>query len=226
MSPRTARIVATVVLGYSLAFLPALCAADDTPSPAKTRTPAPKATDWSHYAYVADVVGEIVKADNNKLTLRVTWFTTQTQGNGRPNLSGNHRNFHNPYAAAMHRPRVTVKQQHHDYELEFVPESLVRTKTLPPKLDENGKKVNYKQKELDEMRSPPGAPGYAGSVLDLAPGTIVEVIIIRDKTIPPAKATENDLRVKYAIVLGKDPNPPKDISNQKPDPKKNAKAKN
>ena len=224
MSPRAARVLSTVVLGYTLAFLPGLRADDETPSPSKKKEPAPKPTDWSKYAYVSDVVGEIVKADSNKLVLRVTWSTTQTSGGGRPNLSANHRNFHNPYAQMPRPPRVTVKQQHHDYELEFVPESLVRTKTLPPKFDDNGKKVNYKQKELDEIRAPSGAPGYAATVVDLVPGTIVEVIIIRDKSVPLAKATEGDLRVKYAIILGKDPNPPKDISNQKPAPK--AKAKN
>jgi hypothetical protein len=47
------------------------------------------------------------------------------------------------------------------------------------------------------------------------------VILIRDKSIPAAKATEDDLRIKYAIVLGKDPHPPKDIANaEKTDPKK------
>ena len=47
--------------------------------------------------------------------------------------------------------------------------------------------------------------GYASSPFELSPGTIVEVILIRDKTVPATKVTEDDLRVKYAIILGKDP---------------------
>ena len=55
---------------------------------------------------------------------------------------------------------------------------------------------------------------------DLTPGTIVEVVLIRDRTIPAAKATEDDLRIKYVVIQGRDPNPPKDITNPKTDPKK------
>jgi len=200
-------------LGYVLAFVPVLSAADP-----------PKGPDFSKYAYVADVVGEIVKADDKKLTLRVTWNVTQTQGGGgRPRLSGNNRNFHNPYAMRGNQPRVTVKQEHHDYELEYVPESVVRTKVLPPKLDEKGKRVNYTTKELEELRGPASLPAYAASTSDLTPGTIVDVVIIRDKSVPAAKATEDDLRVKWAVILSHDQNPPKDIAgskDSKADPKK------
>ena len=52
------------------------------------------------------------------------------------------------------------------------------------------------------MRGPPGAPGYAASLFDLAPGTIVEVVAMRDRKIPAAKATEDDLCAKYIIILG------------------------
>jgi len=225
MSPRVVRVLSTVALSYSLALLPVLSAeAADEPAPAKSLGDQ-KGIDWSNYVFVADAVGEIVKADNNKLVLRVTWFVTQNQPNKngqngnnqnrnrRPNLSGNHRNYRNPYAPNMNRPKTVTKEEHHDYELEFVPESLVRNKHLASKTDEKGLRVNYTQAELDEQRAPAGAPRYASSPAELVPGTIVEVIIIRDKRIPAAKQTENDLRVKYAVILGKDPNPPKDIIN-------------
>src|SRR5262249_52505314 len=157
-----------------------------------------------------EVVGEIVKADESKLTLRVTWYVPQNGNNNkRPPLhQANGNNVRNPYGQNKNRPNS--KEQHHDYELEFVPESLVRMKTLPPKLDENGKRVDYTQKEIDALRTPDGVPSYAASVADLTPGTIVDVRMVRDKSIPVAKMTEGDLRVKYAIILGKDPNPPKD----------------
>jgi hypothetical protein len=219
MSPRVPRVLSTVVLGYALALLPALSAADEPASTAPKSLGDQKGIDWSGYAFVADAVGEIVKADGNKLTLRITWYVDQVQANKggnnyrRPQLSRNHRNFRNPYASNMNRPKVVHKEMHHDYELEYVPETLIRTKHLTPKTDEKGLRVNYTQKELDEVRAPAGAPWYAASPTDLVPGTIVEVIIIRDRKIPVAKQTENDLRVKYAIILGKDPHPPKDIAN-------------
>jgi len=221
MLPRVTRAVCAVSLGYALLLVPVLCADDDEKTTDKTSAkPTPqKAPDWSKYTTVTDIVGEIVRADANKLVLRVTWLVPQNSGNNRPHLSGNHRNFHNPHAAHMTRP-PQLKEQHHDYELEFVPESLVRLKKLPPKTDETGKKVNYTTKELAELRAPDTVSGYAATVVDLVPGTIVDVTIVRDKSIPAAKATEDDLRVKYAMVLGKDPNPPKDIANQKTPPKK------
>ena len=219
MSPRVVRVISTVALGYTLALIPALCAADTTPSEPRPKSLGDqKLTDWSNYCYVADTVGEIVRADAGRLVLRVTWYETHAQANrgGRRNLSGNHRNFRNPYASNMNRPKNVTKEVHHDYELEFVTESLVRNKHLTPKAPGGGPAAQYTQAELDELRAPAGAPWYAASPADLTPGTIVEVIIIRDKHIRAENQKEDDLRVKYAIILGHDKNPPKDIANPTP----------
>jgi hypothetical protein len=233
MLRRVARTVCAVALGYTLTLLPGVCSADDketkpetkpdekseAKSPAKDLPPKP---DFSNYTRVNDVVGEIVKADDKKLTLRVTWFVPQGGNNNhRPPLHQSTHNYRNPYATNHNRPantKVNYKEQHHDYVIEFVPESLVRTKVLPPKTDDTGKRVEYTSKELQDLKGPWAIPGYAASNSDLVPGSIVEVVMIRDKSIAAAKVTEDDLRVKYAIILGKDPNPPKDMS--KPEPKK------
>ena len=184
------------------------------------KEPAPKAPDWSNYTFVADVTGEVVRADDKKVVLRVTWYEApQPKGgnnnNRRPNLGGNNRNFRNPFAQNMNRPNQQkgqqLKEKHEDYELEYVEQSLVRTKALPPKIDDKGKKVAYTQKELEEFRAPLGVPAYAASRSDVTPATYLEVYLVREKAIPAAKATEDDLRIKYAFILGKDPNPPKDI---------------
>lgn len=221
------RAVAAFALGLGAVALP-LVAEDTKP----TKEPAAK-PDWSGYVFVADVVGEVVKANDKSVTVRITWFEPQQKNNGngngnngRPRLSQNNRNFRNPFAPNMNRPRqpqVQFKEQHHDYELEYVPQSLVRSKSLPPKLDEKGKKVPHTQSEIDELRAPGGVTGYAASKSDLSPGTIVEVYLIRDKSVTAAKATEDDLRVKYAIILGHDPTPPKDFNNAN---KKDEKKKN
>lgn len=216
-------------LGLGLTLLPEVAADDPKPEEKKSdgksgtiTTEKAKAPDWSAYTFVADVVGEVVKVTDGAVTIRVTWMVPTGSPNRRPPLSANHRHFHNPFMPA--RPsNVRLVPHHHDYELEFVPESLVRVKTLPTKTDENGKKVNYTEKEREELKTPAGVVGYAASKLDLTPGTIVEVYVIRDKNIPTAKATEDDLRVKYVVILGKDPNPPKDIASP---PKTDTKKKN
>lgn len=187
------------------------------PVPTPTTTPPLKAPDFSGYTLVGDVIGEVVKADDKSVTFRVTWMVS-APSKSRPRLSGNHRNFNNPFSMARHH--ASLKQEHHDYQLEFVPESLVRFKHLPPKLDGDGKKTSYTQKELDELKQPYSVPGYQASPSDLTPGTYIEVFVIRDKSIHADKAKEDDLRVKYAIILGHDPNPPKDIASPPKTPSK------
>lgn len=222
MHPAVLRLGAAFALGSALVGFPAL--ADDS----KSTSGSQKRPDFTGYVYVSDVVGEVVKADDKSVTVRVTWYSVQSKGGGRgrPSLYGNRRNYRNPFAPNMNRPRQPqIKEQHHDYTLGFLPQSLVRTRVLPAKTDENGKKVSYTQKEIDELRKPDGVTGYAASAFDLTPGTIVELILIRDKSVSAEKAAESDLRVKYAIIWGKDPNPPKDIADQG-NGKGNAKKKN
>ncbi len=212
MSHALGRVAAALLLALGTGALPGAFGDDK-------KDPLPKAPDWSDYVFIADVTGEVVRADDKKVILRVTWYEApQPKGgnnnNRRPNLGGNNRNFRNPFAQNMNRPKQAngqLKEKHEDYELEYVPESLVRTKALPPKFDDKGKKVPYTQKELEDARLPLGVPAYAASRSDVTPATYLEVYLVREKAIPAAKATEDDLRIKYAFILGKDPNPPKDI---------------
>ncbi len=226
MSQRLMYVAYTLTLGCVLALVPNLTAADEkdakdakTPAAPAESTTKPKAPDFSKFTYVNTVVGEIVKADSNSLTLRITWFVPQNAN--RPGLQQG-GNYRNPHAANHGRPQNTkVKEEHHDYTLSFAPDTQIRMKTLPPKTDDKGKKVDYTTKELEELKGPWAIPGYSASSSDLTPGTIVEVSLIRDKSIPASKATDGDMQVKYAVILGKDPNPPKDVTTPKPAPKKN-----
>ena len=112
----------------------------------------------------------------------------------------------------MNRTAVQLHQVHHDYDLAYMPQSLVRTRTMPPKLDEKGVRVPHTQKEIDELRAPDGAPAYAASKGDVTPGTILEVYLVRDAKVAAEKATDADLRIKYAFTMGKAPNPSKDAA--------------
>jgi hypothetical protein len=210
-----------LVLGLGLVALPQ-APADETKEEAKapSSSSATKGPDWSGYIRVSQVTAEVMKADESSVTLRLYTLANNTTKGGRttrPPLHLSHGHiYQNPL---MRRPsngrQPQVHWEHHDYTVAYAPEGLARTQTPTPKTDENGKKVLYTQKELEDLRAPLGAPGYAIAKSDLAPGSIVEVIIIRDKSIAADKVTEGDLRIKYATITGKDPNPPKDDGNKK-----------
>jgi hypothetical protein len=142
---------------------------------------AAKAPNWSAYTFVTNIVGEVVSADDKAVTVRVTGIVP---AGGRP---------------ARGRP-PQVKQQTHDYVLDYVPESLVRLKTLPPKKDEKDRTVPRTAAENAEARAPAGVTGYAASKSDITSGMTVEVQVVRDRKITAEKATEGDLRVKYVII--------------------------
>jgi hypothetical protein len=196
----------------------------DTKPTTETPTAKPTKPTFPGYVFVTEAMGEVVTADENSVKLRITWYTQQQAKNakGQP-LTGNAGNYSNPFAPnrnhpKQQQPQMRVVEQHKDYVLEYLPQSLVRLHQLPPKKDDKGLKVEYTQKEL-ETEKVPGVVGFRAERSDVVPGTYLEVFLIRDKTIPEAKATDGDLRIKYAVIWGKDPNPPKDTGT--PPSKKN-----
>jgi hypothetical protein len=173
MNHRFIKYVYAIAFGISLASMQTSpIAADDSKTP-------DKAPDFSKYMTVTNKTGEVVKADEKKITIRIkSTVNKQTNPRYAPNL-------------------VEVNK---DYEYQFLPESLVRTSYIPKKMDENGKKIELSQKEKDALKTPIGVPHYAASFSDLVPGSTVYLILIRDKSITDAKATDADLRVKYAVI--------------------------
>lgn len=230
MSRRASRIAFGLVLGLGAA-LGAVSAAD-TKSPSDTPKPPAvdkaKAPDFSGYVAVTKVTGEVVKGNESSLTLRIYWQhvtvkkSSGSRGRGRrPSLYGNHGRSHSsPYMTR--RPSVKVKWEHHDYDLPYLPESLVRVNQLPPKIGPDGKKGFYSQTEQNELKVPYTVPGFQASKADLSPGTVVEAHVVRDKSIAANMVTDADMRLKYVVIIGHDPNPPADITN----PSKTSKKKN
>jgi hypothetical protein len=195
-----------LALGLGLAVLP-LNAADETKDEVKTTTTSSstaKGPDWSGYTRVSQVTAEVVKADDSSVTLRLYMLAPNKGRATRPQLHHN-TNYLNPLTRRSSNGQQ-LRWVHHDYTVPYAPEGLARVQTLPTKTDDNGKKTPYTQKELEDLKAPLGAPGYSLAKSDLTPGSIVEVIIVRDKTIAADKVTEGDLRIKYATVTGKDPN--------------------
>jgi hypothetical protein len=192
MTQRIVNYGFTIALGLALVVLPAaIIAADDAKTPDKE--PPTKAPDFSKYKLVKVLESvEVVKADDKKVTVKVSY--TVFKPNANPKLPGTN---------------VPMKK---DVDYSFLPESLVRTKILPPKTDDNGKKVEYTVKEKAALKVPKDVVGYAANVSDLVAGSTVDIILVRDKSIPDAKATDDDLRIKYAIITA---------LPTKPAPKKN-----
>ena len=184
------------------------------------------APDWSKYEVVGSAVGEVVKVDAKGLTLRVTWYVpdiekkkankgarrNKNRARGKRPAIGKNQNFRNPFAPSR-RPgfKVTVREEHHDYEMRFVEQSLVRFKVLPPRFDSNGDKMPYTIQEKDALGKPVGVPGYRASRGDLARGTIVDVDVVR-----PREGKDDDLVVRHAVILGRNPNPAPDGKRKKP----------
>ncbi len=208
----------TLLLGVTFSFAllalqPETAVGEEKAAKPEEKVAAPKAPGFAGYQWVTMMTGEVVKADDSKVTVRVFWQQLVANGNNRgsrPSLHGNHgRSHHSPFATR--RTNTQLKWEHHDYDLPYVADSLVRNKTLPPKTNPDGKRGFYSAKEQDDLKLPYAAPGYQAIRSDLVPGTIIEAHIIRDRSIPANKVVDGDLRIKYAVVLRHDPNPPKDI---------------
>jgi hypothetical protein len=180
---------------------------------------APAASEWAGFATVGDVVGEVVKADGSGFTLRVFWpaasgkpghhhWQHSTAGRTPQELAQHVRHMEATLARMAGHQSKGGKEHHHDYPLTYADAGLVRVKTLPPKLDATGAKRAYTDDELKAAKTPQGTPYYAAERSDLKPGQIVDVTLVRPKSVPADKATLSDLRVKYAVVVGAAPTPP------------------
>lgn len=169
MQPRAALMSLVIAVAiWPLSSLPA----DDSKPPAAT------APDYSKYTNVLkEVNGEVVKADEGKLTVRV-WTADKPAKNGPALVFGVQK-------------EVTYS---------FIPESLVRRSVLPARLDEKGKNKPYSEKEKTALKLPKGSPGFAASISDLSPGSPVSLALVREKSSAAVNAKEDDLRIKFAVL--------------------------
>lgn len=135
---------------------------------------APDFAGWVKYTPPKPIVGEVVKFDDNGLLLKVI---TGYSG-GKPKYE----------------------------KMQFVlhDAGLVRWKKLPHRTDDKGRRLPYSSKELEDLRSPRGAPGFAAEPADLKPGYVIELTMVRPREKPPSKVDFQDLRVQYAVILTED----------------------
>ena len=197
MRPLCHRLILCAAFAGGAIALP-VGGADDPKKAVETKPAAPTPVDWSKFATVDPISGEIIKADETGVTLRVLA----------------------PSVPTSRKSRVPQQAKHIDYDWKYADGGLVRWKKLPPKLDSDLKKVPHTEKELAASKMPQGAPGYAAERTDLKLGHLVELRLVRPKSIPESKAKPEDLLVKYAIILGEDPTPPKAPKTDEPKKKK------
>jgi hypothetical protein len=148
----------------------------------------PTAGDWSKYVTVSEVQGEIVKIEKNGFLLKIPGpLQNKTTGTGR------------------NRRTTLVPGKPVEISVAFADGALVRWNKLPPKTDKDGKKLAHTADEIQELKKPYGVTGYAAERSDLKAGQYVDLIMVRSRDIPAAKATDADLLIKRATITGDDP---------------------
>ena len=133
--------------------------------------------------------------DGDSIKLRVYWdqakkgSTSNGNRNRRPSLSGGHgRSNYNPLQQAMRQAKnVKIVHEHHDYDVGYFPDTGVHGKVRSSSADSPATKT-------------------AATPMDLTPGTIVQALLIRDKSIPLKDLKETDLKVKSLTAMGQNPN--------------------
>ena len=151
--------------------------------------PAETTADWTKYVAVSEVQGEIVKLEKNGFLLKIPGPPQQkTTG------TGNNRRV------------TTVPGKAVQISFAYIEGSQIRWAKLAPKVDSNGKKVLRSAEEIAEFKKPAGVPGFAADPRDLKVGQTLELVLVRPREVPAAKATQADWIVKRATILGEDPN--------------------
>lgn len=174
-------------------------------------------TDWSQYVPFSTITAEVRQVDNNSVTVRVYWTEAEVvrkdndrdndknknrnkNNNNRNNKNGknNNRNQPNPLQrliqqARNNQQRIEYHQEHHDYDLKYMADTSVTGKVATSP-DEKGKPM-------------PATP------MDLRPGMVVIVSIVRDKDIPAQEVKEKHLVARGITVVGMNPNYKRDPSD-------------
>ncbi|CAN5255653.1 hypothetical protein BH11PLA2_BH11PLA2_10960 [soil metagenome] len=167
---------------------------------AVTRAEDP-ALDWSKFTKHGEISGVIVKGSTDHLVLEVPKMV-QNKTNGNRSRGGKNR-------------RPSMKLGHEDIDIHFAPQGLVRWEKMPTNVDDKGVKIFPTSKELDKMRLPIGAPGFAAERTDLKPGHMVTITLVRPSDIQASKVTDADIVIKYAVIKG-ETTPPKNAGKDAP----------
>jgi hypothetical protein len=146
--------------------------------------------DWSKYTKHSVVKGVVVSADSDKITVELPKSESKNAGK-------------------HHRP--SVKAGHEDVDISYAPLGLVRWEKMPSKTD--GSKPTTK--DIEDLRKPIGAPGYAAAKGDLKPGHIVELTLVHPRDIPADKVKSADIVIKFVLIQGETKAPKEEPKKKK-----------
>jgi hypothetical protein len=145
--------------------------------------------DWSKYTKHSVVKGVIVSADSDKITVEIPKVEGKGGKKGKP----------------------SVKAGHEDVDISYAPAGLVRWEKMPSKTD--GSKPTTK--DIEDLRKPIGAPGYAAAKGDLKPGHIVELTLVHPRDIPADKVKSADIVIKFVLIQGETKAPKEEPKKKK-----------
>ena len=111
----------------------------------------------------------------------------------------------------------TVKSKEVEHEFTLHEEALVRWSRKPDRKDDKGRAKPFTPAEMRVLQAPPGAPGFLGDKLELAPAQTVELTLLVPAKVRPEELTTQYYRVKWVVIQGAPPDP-KDV--KLPEPKK------
>jgi hypothetical protein len=146
----------------------------------KAKPTAPKMPDFSAYAKHSEHAGEVIKADENGLTVRQQ--SRVRQGNG-------------------------FRTVNNDMDFQYAEGGMARREKAPKFFNDKGLERPGTSSELQALKAPQGAPGYHIERTDLKVGDLVKLELVRPRTISATKVKPEDLKIKYAIMVGENPKP-------------------
>jgi hypothetical protein len=195
-----------------------LAIADDGPTPPSSSTPPTTPTPPTRkpvYIIVGDVIGEVVSVNSESIKLKVTW-TTVTGPNSAPPVSHWNQGSRPRTAKQLYEHQVRMQQalarhmayvnahtkvrvHQSEYHFDFAADAQARIKQLPPKVDENGKRVAYTPVESQKLKGNSEIPGWKADISELKVGQLVEAHVVQLQT--PDKEKKDVLMVRWALIL-------------------------
>ena len=144
----------------------------------KDQLPPDKLPDFAKdYASAGEVSGVVVVTANEK-SITVRFSTVAPSG------------------------KKKVKEITNDVTFKYAEGGLARTKVHPTSANEKGKMVKIPTNELEPLKKPQGAPGWHVARGDVKSGAIVTLTLLRPKSIPASKVTQEDKLIKFAVITG------------------------
>jgi hypothetical protein len=198
----------------SISFGGSACAAD-TPKSSGGSPPSKPPT----YIVVGDLTGEITKVSADSITIQVNWETPTMPKNGVKPAKNQAQ-----MQAEMARIANAKPTEHYkDYTMGYTVDAQARVKTLPPKLDAdgkpkldaNGKPVAYSAAEKQQLKGNATIPGWKADISELKVGQMVLAHVVK---VPPSAADKDkpeEMLVRWAYIVGEAGDKKDDGANKK-----------